>query len=401
MKTLIRHFLLSVSIFLVVNIAVIFYLAKKTSRRKAYFSFEREALQEKINTINNRLKNSGDIYNALGQKIIRYDNLKNITQELSQSLSLDTICQDIAEFTFSLIASNKGTCLLYLIDTKNQNLSLFASRKENKELVIKAKEGDIFDRWVLRHASALLVEDISKDFRFDLEKIQEEHLRPFYSLISAPLISQDKMLGIIRLDSMETAGYTQDDLRFLTTISELGAVALENATLFQRTQELAIKDSLTALYTKGYFMDRLAEEFKRSVYQNVPLALLMIDIDHFKEYNDKFGHTAGDIILKEISFLISNFLKKQHTIACRFGGEEFCLLLCEVDKKSAVKHADELRALIEEKKIVLRRQKMNVTVSIGIAAFPQDCRNEEELVYNADSALYQAKQKGRNKAVGF
>jgi diguanylate cyclase (GGDEF)-like protein len=398
---LIKPFLLSVPILLGLNFVVIFYLTKKVSRRKSQLTFAKEALQEKINTINNRLQNSSDIYNALGQKIIRYDNLKNITQGLSQSLSLDTICQDIADFTFSLIASNKGTCLLYLIDTKNQNLSLFASRKENKEQVIKAKEGDIFDRWVLRHASALLVEDIGKDFRFDLEKIQEEHLRPFFSLISAPLISQDKMLGILRLDSTETACYTQDDLRFLTTISDLGAVALENAILFQRTQELAIKDSLTSLYTKGYFMGRLAEEFKRSVYQNVPLSLLMIDIDHFKEYNDKFGHTAGDIILKEISFLINNFLKKQHTISCRFGGEEFCLLLCETDKKAAVKQADELRSLIEEKKIVLRRQKMTITVSIGIASFPQDCRNEEELIYNADSALYQAKQKGRNKAVGF
>ena len=268
-------------------------------------------------------------------------------------------------------------------------------------MVIKAKEGDIFDRWVLRHASALLVEDIGKDFRFDLDKIQEEHLRPFFSLISAPLISQNKMLGILRLDSMETAGYAQVDLQFLTTISDIGAVALENAVLFQRTQELAIKDSLTSLYTKGYFMGRLAEEFKRSVYQNVPISLLMIDIDHFKEYNDKFGHTAGDIILTELSFLINNFLKKEHTISCRFGGEEFCVLLCETDKKTALKHAEELRTLIEEKKIVLRRQKMNVTVSIGIASFPQDCRNDEELIYNADSALYQAKQKGRNKAVGF
>ena len=398
---MIKPFLLSVPILLALNIIVIVYFTKKVSHLKAQLEFEKEALQEKINTINNRLQNSSDIYDALGQKIIRYDNLKNITQGLSQSLSLDTICQDIADFTFSLIASNKGACLLYLIDTKNQTLSLFASRKENKEMVIKAKEGDIFDRWVLRHASALLVEDIGKDFRFDLDKIQEEHLRPFFSLISAPLISQNKMLGILRLDSMETAGYAQVDLQFLTTISDIGAVALENAVLFQRTQELAIKDSLTSLYTKGYFMGRLAEEFKRSVYQNVPISLLMIDIDHFKEYNDKFGHTAGDIILTELSFLINNFLKKEHTISCRFGGEEFCVLLCETDKKTALKHAEELRTLIEEKKIVLRRQKMNVTVSIGIASFPQDCRNDEELIYNADSALYQAKQKGRNKAVGF
>ena len=397
-----KLFLLSISILVVINIVTIAIIVVRTLRRKFAFSFEKETLQEKINTLNNQLQIDLDIQSAIEQKIIRYDNLKNITQDLSQDLSLDTIGQSLVDVTYSLVAGNRGACLLYLIDTKNQRLSLFASRKENKDAVIKAKEGNIFDRWVLRHSSPLMIEDVAKDFRFDLEKIKEDdYLRGFSSLISAPLISQDKILGILRIDNSDVAAYTQDDLRFLTTVSDLGAVALENAILFQRTQELAIRDSLTSLYTKGYFMERLKEEFKRSVYQNVPLSLLMIDVDHFKECNDKFGHAAGDIVLKEISFIIRNFLKDKHTISCRFGGEEFCILLCETDKKTAVKSAEELRKRIEEKKILVRRHKMNITASVGVASYPQDCRSDEELILNSDTALYQAKQKGRNRVVGF
>lgn len=399
---MIKPFLLSIAVLVLANLALAAFLITKTLRRKFAFSFEKETLQEKINTLNNQLQTGLDIQTALEQKIIRYDNLKNITQDFSQNLSLEAIVQNLADVAFSLVAENKGTCLLYIVDAKNQKLTLSCSRKENKDVIIKAKEGDIFDRWVLRHSSPLQVEDIGKDFRFDLEKIEKEgRSRPFSSLISAPLISQDKMLGLLRLDSVGPASYTQDDLRFLTTISDLGAVALENAMLFQRTQELAIRDSLTALYTKGYFLDRLKEEFKRTVYQNASLSLLMIDIDHFKECNDKFGHAAGDIVLKEISFILNNFLKNKTTLSCRFGGEEFCILLCATDKKSAVKSAEELRERIEEKKIVLRRQKMNITASIGVACYPQDCRSDEELIIKADTALYQAKQKGRNMVVGF
>ena len=191
--------------------------------------------------------------------------------------------------------------------------------------------------------------------------------------------------------------YSQDDLRFLVSISDLGAVALENSELFKRTQDLAIHDGLTSLYTKGYFAERLKGECKRCMRQKMPLSLLMLDIDLFKNYNDKFGHTAGDIVLKKVSQIITGSLNNFNPIVSRFGGEEFCVIITGMDKSSASSVAQTLRRRIEEEKIVLRREESHITVSIGVANFPADATEEDELIQRADKAMYKAKQKGRNQ----
>jgi diguanylate cyclase (GGDEF)-like protein len=244
----------------------------------------------------------------------------------------------------------------------------------------------------------LLIEDIKKDFRFDLEKIEAKaYIRPISSLISSPLISEYKFLGILRVDNSISSLYSQDDLRFLTTISDLGAVALENGELFQRTRDLAIHDELTRLYTKGYFSERLKEECKKGLRQDITFSLLVLDIDYFKNYNDKFGHTSGDIVLKNLSHTMTDFLKDSNSIISRFGGEEFCIILPAKDKSGAYKIADELRVKIEKRKIILRKQETHVTISIGVASFPQDATDADELILRADKAMYEAKQKGRNR----
>lgn len=313
-------------------------------------------------------------------------------------MSLDYIGATLTEIAFSAITANKGSCILYLTHPQTQRLNIFKTKKEDNQQVIKAKEGDVFDLWVLKHSTPLLIEDIKKDFRFDLEKLQEEYLRPISSLISAPLISEDKFLGILRLDNQEAQFYTQDDLRFLLTICDLGAVALENSGFFEETQELAIRDGLTGLFTKGYFLERLKEECKRSLrHKQAPFSLLMLDIDYFKAYNDKFGHSAGDIVLKTLSSNISEFFKGKDALISRFGGEEFCLIVSNTAKKDALNLAERLRKSIAEAKMILRRQETNVTVSIGIAAFPEGAADENELIHKADQAMYAAKQKGRNR----
>jgi diguanylate cyclase (GGDEF)-like protein len=174
-------------------------------------------------------------------------------------------------------------------------------------------------------------------------------------------------------------------------------VAIENAQLFQKTQELAIHDELTSLFSKAYFLERLKEECKRALRSQRPVSLLMLDIDYFKKYNDQFGHTAGDIVLRNLSLIISDSLKDLSSIASRFGGEEFCLLLPGLEKNKAVSLAESLRDKISKARVVLRRQETGITVSIGVAVFPGDAKDEEEIVLKADKALYKAKQAGRNR----
>ncbi|MCM8795218.1 MAG: sensor domain-containing diguanylate cyclase [Candidatus Omnitrophica bacterium] len=335
---------------------------------------------------------------SLREKVSHYQQLKTIIEQINQNLSLDSLAEDLVSIAFSLVGKKKGVCILYLTD-KESRPNLFKTKKENKDLIIKAKEGDIFDFWVIKHATSLLVEDIHKDFRFDPDKLSADAIqRGILSLISCPIISpNNRFLGILRLDNPKASFYTQDDLRFLLTLCDIAAVALENVELFVKTQELAIHDELTALYTKGYFLSRLKEECLRTTRHNRMLSLLMLDIDYFKNYNDRFGHNVGDIVLKTLSQIMVDSLRDRDVLIGRFGGEEFVITLCDIDKDKAKEIAEDLRKQIEEKRFILRRQESHVTVSIGVATFPQDAKDENELIMKADKAMYLAKVKGRNR----
>ncbi len=315
---------------------------------------------------------------------------------------MDYVSDRLVSIASKEVAKGRGTCILYLVEPhENVKLRLFKSMKEDSKLVIKAKEGDLFDTWVLKHANPLLIEDIKNDFRFDLNRLEAEHSRHISSLISAPLISENRFIALLRIDNPGPGTFAQDDLRFLATISDFGAIAIENGQLFQRTQELAIRDGLTSFYRKEYFIDRLKEELKRSLRQKKPLSILMLDIDFFKKYNDTYGHTAGDLVLKRLTQCISENLAEYEPILCRFGGEEFCIALTHRDKEEAFAAAENLRKAIGHLKLVLRRQPTNVTVSIGVASCPKDSTEEEDLLFKADKALYDAKKSGRNKTVIF
>jgi diguanylate cyclase (GGDEF)-like protein len=301
-----------------------------------------------------------------------------------------SICYDV-------VAAKKGIACVYLVDSASSKLKLFSARKENESMVIKAKEGDLFDYWVLKHMQPLLIEELSKDFRFDLEKLRSENEREISSLVAAPFISEKRIFGLLRLDNPQANYFDQQDLSFLSTLSDLAAVALENAELYSKTKELAIHDSLTGLYTKGYFMERLKEEFQRSFRDGVNLSITMLDIDRFKVYNDKYGHLAGDIILKNISSLMSEFFEDKNSIICRFGGEEFIVLSPNADKKQVLEWAEGLRQEIEKRRFMIRRTRTQITVSVGVASVTKQVADEDQLLKEVDAALYEAKQQGRNR----
>ena len=387
-------------LFYLANFILLVYILRRSSSKINKIKLMAGDVEEKFNVQSD--KNSREIISqsALKEKIARYASLKKIIEDLNSSLTPESIAEHLAQIAFSLIADSCGTCVLYLVDNQTNSLRLYKAKKKDKSVVIKAKRGDIFDYWVLRHSSPLLIEDISKDFRFDLETVKAEEFREVSSLISSPLVSGNNLLGVLRLDDVKAHAYSQEDLRFLTTVCDLGAVALENGLLYQNTQELAIHDRLTGLFTKGHFMELLKSEIKSSVRHERPFSLIMLDIDYFKTYNDTFGHAAGDIVLRALSANVSELLKEKLGIVCRFGGEEFCVILPGEDKKTAMKIAELLRRSIDNIVIVLRRQETKITVSIGVASFPADGADETELIMKADKAMYAAKLSGRNCVVG-
>jgi diguanylate cyclase (GGDEF)-like protein len=394
------HQKINLNIFLGIIVSNIFILAilfKFYSAKILFIQSGAEHYQEEINIIDVENKNNQEYNLALKLKITRYDNLKKLIEDFNHTLKLEIVIRVLSSTVYTLISNSTGVALFYLVDNQYQKINLVHSIKDDIDLVVLSKGGDIFDQWVLRHSSQLIIEDLKNDFRFDSDGMSSQDRRSFLSLISSPLISNNFLLGLLRLESKKERFFNQDDLRFLSLVADLGAVALENSLLFQKTQDLAIHDDLTALYTRGYFIDKLKDEVRRVQHLDQHLSLMMIDIDFFKQYNDKFGHIVGDLVLKKMGILLKDALSEFNPLLCRFGGEEFLVMLSGIDKNRSLIIAEELRQRIQGEKIMLRRQDTHITVSIGVASLPLDTQDEDELVQKADKAMYMAKGKGRNQ----
>jgi diguanylate cyclase (GGDEF)-like protein len=185
---------------------------------------------------------------------------------------------------------------------------------------------------------------------------------------------------------------------------ELGqdAMAIEYALLYERTRQVAITDKLTGLYNFGYFHERLKEERMRAERYHRLLSVIMFDLDHFKKYNDHNGHPAGNEVLKRIAAILKEEAREVDIVA-RYGGEEMVLVLPETSRKRAAELAERIRKRIHEATFEhMEKQPLGrITVSAGVATFPVDAENEDELIKKADACLYEAKSRGRNKVVAF
>lgn len=167
-------------------------------------------------------------------------------------------------------------------------------------------------------------------------------------------------------------------------------------------RKLSVIDGLTGIYNRRYFEEVLNKEFERVKRYSRPISLLMIDLDHFKKINDTYGHPAGDYILKELSNVLSKFVRTVDFVA-RYGGEEFCVILFETERKDAIRLSERLVKLIDQKKFPAfgNLPELHLTISIGIATYPEDAKTREGLIKKADEALYQAKILGRNRFYFF
>ncbi len=398
-----RHhmkFFFPLVIALVISLGVLSFIHIRFVRRQTEIDLEKQDYLERINLLEAQIIQEQKSIHAFQEKILNYLNFKNVIEKLSLSLTIADTSNTLSSEVGRLFAQAHITIILYLFQSKTGELGLSFSQKGQMQINLKNKKGDIFDQWVIKAMQPLLIEDARSDFRFDMDKIALEDQRTIRSVISIPLTIHNKTLGLLRVDSPQEKNFTTEDLRVLMTMGSLGAVAIENAQLYERIQDLAIHDGLTGLYLRRYLLERVAQEISRELRGEKELSFLMIDLDHFKDYNDRFGHMAGDIVLKNVGMILSDFFKEAGNLVCRYGGEEFAVVLPDCSKAKALDLADKVRKRIENQRVVLRREKTAITVSIGVAAFPGDARIREELIHKADEALYKAKQMGRNKVRG-
>ena len=220
------------------------------------------------------------------------------------------------------------------------------------------------------------------------------------SYVCMPVQGQGQILGLLHLaleigpQSLRPAADTEHRLRAMT--DRVGP-ALANLKLRDALREMALRDGLTGLYNRRYLEDALNRELHRAERNRACVAVLMIDIDQFKHFNDKYGHDAGDFVLSAVSRAVTKSIRLSD-IACRYGGEELVVVLCEADLACALERAEEIRAAIRSTHLRHLGQTLPApTASFGVAAYPQHGTKPTDLLKAADQALYRAKQEGRDR----
>jgi diguanylate cyclase (GGDEF)-like protein len=209
-----------------------------------------------------------------------------------------------------------------------------------------------------------------------------------------PLRVHGEPIGYLTVDSTHVGAYGPQDAALVQAFADEVAIAIENARLFQQVQHLAITDPLTGLRNRRYFFEAGRRELERARRYQRPVALLMLDIDHFKRVNDTYGHLAGDRVLVTLAARCAENLRAVD-ISARYGGEEFVFLLPETGMERANQVADRLRTAIMETPIDTGEKQISISVSLGLAELDEDCADLQGLVARADLALYVAKDTGR------
>lgn len=222
-------------------------------------------------------------------------------------------------------------------------------------------------------------------------------------LVIIPLKAKNKVNGLIVADNLFTQKpITQDDLRLFMMLANQAGLAIENAHLYELVQHKSHTDSITGLWNHGFLQDQLSLEIESARRHQRALTLLILDIDDFKKLNDTYGHHKGDVVLREIAQILKD-CSRGNDYACRYGGEEFAVILTQTSQEQGMVIAERIRAKIAEHAFQLSSDpassghKLHVTVSIGLGTFPEDATTKEDLIAKADKVMYIAKFSGKNR----
>ena len=214
-----------------------------------------------------------------------------------------------------------------------------------------------------------------------------------------PIVAQGKTLGIIHISATDATKLTPESENLAKTVSDYLTLSLANLILRQDLKNQSIRDSLTGLYNRRHLYEFLNKEISKAQRNQTNIGIILMDIDHFKKINDNYNHGLGDVVLGDIGEFLSNNIRESD-IACRYGGEEFILIFPHANLENTYKRAEVLRKNI--KRLHFRFQKHHIqslTVSIGVANFPQHGLTGEEAIHHADLALFAAKKQGRDRTI--
>ena len=342
-----------------------------------------------------RRKAARDLGGELKKTARRLAILTDIVKTANSILEPRKVIELIMARVQELIPSAAWSMLM--VDEEKQELAfelaLGAKGKEVSSFRVKMGEG--IAGWVAETGKPAIVNDTAKDARF-ARKFDSKTRFETQKVLCAPLISRGRTIGVVEIINKLKGRFTEADLDILLTLVEPCAIAIENAILFQRTEQLTITDDLTKLFNSRYLNVYLSRELKRCKRHGIPLSLIFLDLDGFKGINDQYGHLAGSGTLAEVGGILAEAVRESDILA-RYGGDEFVVVLPETPHPGALVIAERLRRSIEVHSF-LQGQGLTarISASFGIASYPDHALTPEGLIQKADQAMYRVKERDKN-----
>lgn len=326
--------------------------------------------------------------------------LYKIGQGISTTIDLQELLDRVTDLVQRHLALREFAVLL--LDDERRYLRVraaygFQEDDHVQDMVFRVGEG--ISGEVARSGTMILVPDTHADPRY-LHYRRESRERG--ALVSIPLEYKQEILGVVNFGRRGARSFSDSDTQLLQLVANQISIAIANARLYSQTRELAIRDDLTGLYNRRHFLEVLQVEWKRALRFRRGLAVLMIDVDHFKAFNDTHGHLYGDEVLRQIADILRRNLREVDTLA-RFGGEEFIALLPDTDKAGALHVGEKLRRIVDAERFPVPDSTIfqSLTISVGVSVYPDDALQIDDLIDHADVGLYEAKDGGRNRVVPY
>jgi diguanylate cyclase (GGDEF)-like protein len=375
----------------------LFYIARSSQwvgkQRRSINGQDNPYLREIVER-DHQIKNLNVKINRLVELNSRYLSfmfkVPSIIQRLNTTLKLQEIGISIIEMVNNIVLTKKVE--IYLFDTSTNTLNRLSVADTPQQERVSYALGEGLIGAAAEHRFIMMEEHFSRMYP---QKQGNGNSESQFS-IAVPIIFKDRLLGVIGLGEIESPMGNEGDL--LKMIADIAGVALFNQIIFNDAQHKANTDSLTGLNNRNYFFQMAQHYMEKSLREGTVISVFLFDIDNFKHYNDTNGHSAGDTLLIELSKLTRSASRKDSTVA-RYGGEEFIVMLPGISKEEAFIYAERLRDKISQYPFQYReKQPLGfVSISGGVATFPDDGDSINKVIQHADMSLYQAKSEGKNR----
>jgi len=310
-----------------------------------------------------------------------------LSLEKISSVLVDRLPSMLSVHFFTLFLYDKDKQMLNLISHNHQDIGSFFS--------LPLSSSPIMETAVL--SGQYVLEQGFKDSKYYQGVNNKFFKNDFF--VTVPLKVGKEIMGVLNINDGEQESFDKSNLEFVLSVSDFISMSISNAILFEQTKIMAVTDGLTGISNRPNMEHALLSEFERSMRYGAPLSVVLLDVDHFKDVNDTYGHQKGDEVLVAVASLLKKVCRT-NDIAARYGGEEFLMILPQSNAQGAFKIAERVREEMMKLNFAGNESNFSVTTSCGVAELDRDfVESTDQLVAMADQALYEAKNSGRNKTI--